>query len=70
MSKYNEIWDKVNSIINKKIDNEPVYNNKFLKLKIKRYDDKYGRNFLCIEIPPKENTEYLRLAIVLILFIK
>ena len=70
MSKYNEIWDKVNSIINKKIDNEPVYNNKFLKLKIKRYDDKYRRNFLCIEITPKENTEYLRLAIVLILFIK
>ena len=62
MLKYNEIWGKFNSIINKKVDNEPVYNNKYLKTKIKRYDGKCTINFLYNEIPPKENTKIYMLS--------
>ena len=33
LEKYNEIWQKV-KIVSKKIDSEPVYNEKYLKAKI------------------------------------
>ena len=33
LEKYNKIWDKVSHIIKKKIDSEPVYNEKYLTAK-------------------------------------
>ena len=33
--KYKEIWDKVSTFIKKGFDSEPVYNEKYLKTKIK-----------------------------------
>lgn len=41
-----------------------------LTTKKKHYDGKCTRNFHYIEVPHKENTEYIHLAIVLILCIK
>ena len=35
LGKYNKIWDKVHNSIKKGFDNEPVYNEKYLKAKIK-----------------------------------
>ena len=35
LEKYNEIWKKVKNIIKKEFDSEPVYNEKYLKAKIK-----------------------------------
>ena len=35
LKKYNNIWDEVSAHIKKEFDNEPVYNIKFLKTKIK-----------------------------------
>ena len=32
--KYNEIWEKVTSIIYKKFDSDPVYNEKYIKTKV------------------------------------
>ena len=35
--KYNTIWDKVSANIKKKFDSEPVYNENYLKTKIKSH---------------------------------
>ena len=39
LKKYNTIWGKVCTDINKELDSESVYNKKFLKTKIKSYSD-------------------------------
>ena len=35
LEKYNEIWKKVSNIIKNEFDSKPVYNEKYLKTKIK-----------------------------------
>ena len=39
LEKYNEIWEKVKNIIKKEFDSESVYNEKYLKTKIKSYNE-------------------------------
>ena len=39
LERYNTIWGKVSAYINKEFDSEPVYNQEFLKTKIKSYGD-------------------------------
>ena len=39
LEKYNTIWDKVSADIKKEFDSEPVYNQNFLKTKIKSHGD-------------------------------
>ena len=39
LKKYNTIWDKVSADIKKEFDSKPVYNEKFLKTKMKSYGD-------------------------------
>ena len=41
---YNEIWEKVKNNIKKKFDSEPLYNEKYLKAKIKSYNGKINTN--------------------------
>ena len=38
LEKYNEIWKKVSNIIEKNFESRPVYNEKYLKTKIKSYN--------------------------------
>ena len=38
LEKYNEIWDKVSNTIKKGFDSEPVYNEKYLRTKVKSYE--------------------------------
>ena len=40
IEKYNEIWGKIKNSIKKELDSEPVYNEKYLKAKIKPYNGK------------------------------
>ena len=40
LRKYNEIWEQVTNIIYKECDSSPVYNEKFIKTKIKFYNKK------------------------------
>ena len=40
LEKYNDIWEKVNKNIKKEFDSEPVYDEKYLKTKIKREKSK------------------------------
>ena len=43
--KYNGNWEKVQNSIKKEFDSEPVYNEKYLKAKIKSYNWKINTNF-------------------------
>ena len=40
LEKYSKIWYKIKSLIKKELNSEPVYNDKYIKTKIKIYNDK------------------------------
>ena len=54
LKKYNKVWKKVKNTINKEFNSKPVYNEKYLKGKIKSYNGKINTNFHKSKIP-KEN---------------
>ena len=58
--KYIEIWDKIEALFNKKINNKPVYNNEYIKTKMSPYNKNFHGN--------KELTkdEYYGLSILLL----
>ena len=66
LKKYNKIWEKISNLINIEIDNEPVYGNgdKYIKTKIKMYEDRVNKNFPGKKVP-KENASYKCLLIML-----
>ena len=39
IKKYPEIWNKIKSLIKKEFNSKPVYNDKYIKTKIKIYND-------------------------------
>ena len=49
LKKYNKIWGKISNLLNIEFDNEPVYgdNDKYIKTKIKMYEDRVNTNFQC-----------------------
>ena len=65
LEKYNEIWKKVSKIIKKEIDSNPVYNEKYMKIKIKFYNGKINANFHNNKIP-KEGFQCICLSVILI----
>ena len=56
LEKYTEIWRRVNNLMNIEFDCEPVYGDvdKYLKTKIKVYEDRVNTSFQGKEVP-KEN---------------
>ena len=65
LEKYNEIWEKVKNIIKKEFDSESVYNEKYLKTKIKSYNENINTNFHNNKIQ-KEDSQYIYLSGILI----
>ena len=55
LKRYNKVWKKVKNTINKEFNSKPVYNEKYLKGKIKSYNGKINTNFHNSKIP-KENS--------------
>ena len=53
LEKYNEIWDKVRNTIKKRCYSEPVYNEKYLKTKIKSMKEKPIHIFIMIKCQKK-----------------
>ena len=49
--KYNEIWDKVTNSMKNGFDSEPVYNEKYIKTKMKSYQWKINTNFHGHKVP-------------------
>ena len=54
LDKYNEIWDKVKEALNIKFHSIPVYDEKYIKVKVREFDGVIKTNLLGDKIP-KEN---------------
>ena len=55
--KYEEIWDVIKNKLNIKFHSEPIYENKYLKVKVREFKGNIKTNFLGNDVP-KENTYY------------
>ena len=65
LEKYNEIWDKVSNTIKKRFNSKPIYNEKYLRTKIKSYKEKVSANFHVDKIP-KGGSQFTCLSVILI----
>ena len=65
LEKYNEICEKVKNSTKKQFDSEPVYNEKYLKAKVKSYNWKINTNFHNNKIS-KEGSQFICLSVILI----
>ena len=65
LKKYSEIWNKIKSLIKKEFNSEPVYNDKYIKTKIKIYNNKVYTNFQHNKIP-KDNEYFACLSVILL----
>ena len=55
LKKYSEIWNKIKSLIKKEFNSEPVYNDKYIKTKIKIYNNRYIQIFNMIKYTKVRN---------------
>ena len=62
---HNEIWENVRNSIKKEFHSEPVYNEKYLRTKIKSYKRKINTNFHNNKIS-NESSECICLSVILI----
>ena len=70
LKKYNKIWEGVSNLMNREFDSEPVYgdNDKYIKAKIKMYEDRVNTNFQGKKVP-KENVSYKCLSSIMLDFV-
>ena len=62
---YDEIWDVVKNKLRIKFGSKPVYDQKYLKAKVREFDGVIKTNFLGNEVP-KENMHYTCIACITI----
>ena len=65
LDKYNEIWDKTKGKLSIKFHSTPVYDEKYIKAKVREFYGVIKTNFLGDEIP-KENVHYTCIACITI----
>ena len=65
LEKYSEMWNKIKILIKKEFNSEPAYNDKYIKNKIKIYNERVYTNFQHNKIP-KDN-EYCACSSVILL---
>ena len=63
LHKYNEIWDKIKEALSIKFHSRPVYDEKYIKIKVRQFNGVIKTNFLDDEVP-KENEHYTRIACI------
>ena len=68
LDKYNEIWNKIKEKLNIKSDSMPVYDEKYMKAKVRKFNDMIKTNFLGDKIP-KESMDYTCIACITIDFV-
>ena len=61
VDKYNEIWDKIKETLSIKFYSMPVYDEKYIKAKIREFNSVIKTNFLGHEVS-KENEHYTCIA--------
>ena len=59
--KYEDIWNVIKNKLNTKFHSQPIYENKYLKAKVREFDGNIKTNFLGNNLP-KENTYYTCIA--------
>ena len=65
LDNYNEIWDVIEKKLKIKFHSMPIYDEKYLKTKVREYDGVIKTNFLGNSVP-KENMHYTCTACVTI----
>ena len=65
LDKYNEIWDKIKNKLSIKFHGEPVYDEKYIKAKVRKFDGVIKANFLGDKVP-EENKNYTCIACITI----
>ena len=67
LEKYRKIWEKIKNLMNIEFDSDPVYgdNDKYIKTKIKMYEDRVNTNFQGKKVP-KENASYKCLSLIIL----
>ena len=65
LDEYNEIWDKIKEKLNIKFHGMPVYDETYIKAKVRKFDGVIKTNFLGDEVP-KENIYYTCIACITI----
>ena len=63
--KYDEIWDVIKNKLGIKFHSKPIYDQKYLKAKVREFDGVIKTNFLGNEVP-KENMLYTCIACITI----
>ena len=63
LDKYNEIWDVIKNKLKIKFHGLPVYDEKYLKTKVREYGGKVKTNFLGNGVP-EENSHYTCIACI------
>ena len=61
--KYEKIWEVIKNKLGIKFHSQPIYENKYLKAKVREYDGSIKTNFLGNNVP-KENTYYTCIACI------
>ena len=61
--KYNDIWNRIKASLGIKFHSKPVYNEKYIKTKVKTFIDLVNTTFLGDEIP-KEGVHYTCIAAI------
>ena len=57
LDKYNEIWDKIKVILSIEFHSMPVYDEQYIKAKVRKFNSVITTNILSDEVP-KENEHY------------
>ena len=63
--KYNEIWNKIKSVLNIRFHSEPIFDDKYIKTKVKTFNSMINTLFSGDKIP-KERIDYVCVAAVCI----
>ena len=63
--KYSEIWNKIKSILNVKFHSQPIYDDKYIKTKVKTFNNTINTLFSRNKIP-KEKIHYVCISAILI----
>ena len=59
--KYEDIWNVIKNKLNIKFHSQPIYENKYLKVKVRKFDGSIKKNLLGL---PKENMYYTCIACI------
>ena len=65
LDKYNKIWDKIKEKLNIKFHSMPVYDETYIKAKVREFDDKIKTNIFGDRVP-KEKIHYACIACIAI----